>query len=463
MQNDSHRLNTLLPPKKYTYMICIRKQNINVSKQYQNNRSKSKFRQGKTCDNEEQQKNVRYQRDSTVTLSHNNTISCKLPDNCKVHCLVDSGCSFSIISKNTIRCSTYLSQITPTEVNPVKITIADGSSIRIDKSFTFDLCLGSTQISMTAYIVETIDLFSLLIGVNTLREIEGVIDIKGRCLKFRKPKNKNFKTMYTTTLEPYQTKHVRIFGKMPPNMKNAECTLKSTKFSNKFVPSLSLHKLNKGQTTLIMRNPSNKRIKIHKNACVATIDLSCTLGNVDKIAHLENGSKHTIMFAHEVVTDTPDMSDFDIFDNVHLLNPKDVVTLRDLTIDDELERYCHFVTDMTQGRHTVSKTMLSHCDDCKTRVKVGKSSPSCKHHAYKESKQERHELAHRKRKLYPFLEKNDPRLFLYDEEILFNDINLNSETFCLPHELKPVLRNIILKNKEAFSLHGETGNADHTV
>ena len=301
--------------------------------------------------------------------------------------------------------------------------------------------------------------------MNTLREIESVIDIKGRCLKFRKPKNKNFKTMYATTLEPYQTKHVHIFGKMPPYMKNAECTLKSTKFSNKFVPSLSLHKLNKGQTTLIMRNPSNKRIKIHKNACVATIDLSCTLGNVDKIAHLENGSKHTIMFAHEVVTDTPDMSDFDIFDNVHLLNPKDVVTLRDLTIDDELERYCHFVTDMTQGRHTVSNThtMLSHCDDCKTRVKVGKSSPSCKHHAYKESKQERHELAHRKRKLYPFLEKNDPRLFLYDEEILFNDINLNSETSCLPHELKPVLRDIILKNKEAFSLHGETGNADHTV
>lgn len=398
-----------------------------------------------------------------VTLSRNNTLNCKLPDKGCLLALIDSGCSHSIISRQTIMHSRYLSSLTPQRISPVKITIADGNSLRINELLNFEITIGDIQIPMSAYIVETIGLFNLLIGVNTLTEMEGVLDIKARCLKFRKPKNKNFKTMYATTLEPYQTKNVRIFGKMPTHLKNAECMLKTTKFSSKFSPNLSLHKLTKGQTTLVMRNPSNKRIKLHKNACVATLDMSCNLANYDRIDHCEKRSQHTILFAQELLTDSSQQSEFDMFEDVHLLNPKDMVTLRDLTVSDTIEQYCYSAFVRQQDKQTDIHTMLSNCADCRSRIQNGKSLPACKHHAYKEGKQDRHELAKRKRKLYPFLDSDDPKLFLYDEEILFKEIPLNSDTTCLPLELRELLRGILMTNKEAFSLHGETGNADHTV
>ena len=401
----------------------------------------------------------------SVTLSGNNTINCKLPCHSSLYSLIDTGASVSIISRGAIVKSNYLRDIEIQRVEPITVTIANGTNIPINEMITFEIMIGSVNIQISAYIVETLGLFHMLIGSNTLADIEGVIDIKNRCLTFRSPRNTNFKTMYATTLDPYQTKYIKVFGKLPPHLKNAECMLKTTKFSANLAPALSLHRLHKGQTTLIMRNPTNKRIKIHKNACVASIDFSGSLMHFDKITHFENSDKHTIMFASEINPSTNERSELDILGDIHVLPAKDVVTLREIQDKNIVQQFCTTVPNTEQQRYTVSsdRTILSKCSDCCSRICKGKSLPACTAHVYKDSNIERKELANRKREMYPFLEKDDPKLYKYDEEILFEELPLNSENSTLPPDLKELLRKLILNNKEAFSLHGETGNADYTV
>ncbi len=57
---------------------------------------------------------------------------------------------------------------------------------------------------------------------------------------------------------------------------------------------------------------------------------------------------------------------------------------------------------------------------------------------------------------YPFLEVNDERLSMTDSQIIDKDINLSKSV--VSQEDKDRLKNILLTDKQALSLHGEVGN-----
>ena len=68
-----------------------------------------------------------------------------------------------------------------------------------------------------------------------------------------------------------------------------------------------------------------------------------------------------------------------------------------------------------------------------------------------------------KLRLYPFLDEDDPRLDRTDEEILREQVNLDSSECILDNREKDQLRQILLNNKSVFSLHGEIGNCPYEV
>ena len=71
---------------------------------------------------------------------------------------------------------------------------------------------------------------------------------------------------------------------------------------------------------------------------------------------------------------------------------------------------------------------------------------------------DRRQLAEWKKEKYPYLEANDPRLYLTDAEIIEKDIRL--DTARLSEKGKKRLMSIIHDNAEAFSLHSDVGSCD---
>ena len=71
---------------------------------------------------------------------------------------------------------------------------------------------------------------------------------------------------------------------------------------------------------------------------------------------------------------------------------------------------------------------------------------------------DRQEICRRKLELYPFLDADDPRLTMTDEEILDRDITLTNSR--LSSKGKAELRQILSKHKEAFALHSEVGTCN---
>ena len=72
-------------------------------------------------------------------------------------------------------------------------------------------------------------------------------------------------------------------------------------------------------------------------------------------------------------------------------------------------------------------------------------------------------LCKHKIKKYKHLDSDDPRLCMTDEEIIDAQIDLKpGETLLSPDQIKE-FREMLYKNKEAFSLHDEIGKTDHVI
>ena len=74
----------------------------------------------------------------------------------------------------------------------------------------------------------------------------------------------------------------------------------------------------------------------------------------------------------------------------------------------------------------------------------------------------RERLVKRNLKKYPFLQQDDPKVSMTDQEILDSEIDLDTDCVLNPAQ-KNRLKALLLKHKRSFSLHGEVGNSQYVV
>lgn len=79
-----------------------------------------------------------------------------------------------------------------------------------------------------------------------------------------------------------------------------------------------------------------------------------------------------------------------------------------------------------------------------------------------QSDTDRDKLAHEKYKKYPFLDRDDHRLRMTDEEVLDEQVDLLTDCV-LSHDERHEFRQILRNNKQAFSLHDEIGDCEYEV
>ena len=186
-----------------------------------------------------------------------------LPSNGKLTVLVDSGATTSIISETTVKQSAYLSSLPVKGVPRRQIKIADGSDIVTDKEITLQAIVQGHEISISAYIVPTMGLIPSLLGNNDLEKLRAVLDFRNHTVRFQKPRSSAMRATRNIILQPGQSKHVSLTGRMPVALKSGDAVLNSTQLGRKLAPGAMLVTVSKGSCTIPVKNLSKKTVTIH--------------------------------------------------------------------------------------------------------------------------------------------------------------------------------------------------------
>ena len=165
-----------------------------------------------------------------------------------------------------------------------------------------------------------------------------------------------------------------------------------------------------GYANLLLTNTSNKPVNLCKDKLFAVIDLRYLTQMYSQLLATDTTDKNTTLYYNSMST----------------------------------ERQTDSATKMQD-----SATKMRHTDIAKSDS-VSKSSTIS-----------RDDLFKLKREKYPFLEENDPRLKMYDTEIIDRDI-IFAHTPLNVDQQKQV-KQLLLKYSNALSLHSEVGNTNLTI
>ena len=229
-----------------------------------------------------------------ITLDKNNMIKAKLTNRESIIALVDSGASHSLICAKTVASSQFLSKLPKRETEPLKFQVGNGQHIWTSYAIEIPLVLGNHKFIIDARACSYLGGISLILGTDSLVDIDAKMDFKSRQLRFKNT-SINVHSVHDTKLLPNQSKLVSITGKLPHFLRNNQAMLRLTKFGSQFTATNSLVKFHSGKASIVLYNPFNRAINLHKNKPIASIrfqDLANTFHPFNCNSHLQPDQAH---------------------------------------------------------------------------------------------------------------------------------------------------------------------------
>ena len=335
-----------------------------------------------------------------IDLNYDNKVIAKLPNDESVITLIDSGASHTLACATFVSNSKFLSNLPKYAIEPVRFIVGNGEYITSEFAIDIPLIIQGHKLIVTARMVSNLGGISLVLGDQSLAEIDSVLFFKSHRLAFKR-KSIIIKSSANMVIAPNQSRVIKVTGKLPHVLKNASGLLKSTRFLSQFCPDQMLVTFKDYLANILVSNTSGREITIWENQPIATLNLRSLLNWYDPISSFSRSDDQTI-FHFEKAKDG---------ENQSMANQ---------------EKY-----------FSVQRQ--------KDTVVAGS----------------RQDLFEKKRKLFPFLESDDPRLKMtnaeiVDRDIMFDDCVLN------PEEQKEV-KKMLLKYQDALSLHSEVGQTNLTV
>ncbi len=335
----------------------------------------------------------------SIQLSKTNMINGFLPNKKKVLVLVDSGCSKTLVSMSTIQNSDYLSKLQLKSVAQVTVEIANGDYMVIRKTITFNITIQDQVFEITGLVVPSLGSVDVLWGINELQKANECLDFSTNIFRF-KCKTILLKTTVDVIVLPKQSKEIELIGKLPACMRNGDVIVRSNKLLSKIAPSIMLTRLHKCRIKIKVSNQGTNSVKIFKCKPLGTLDLELSTQHITPVTHIERTPTDTILYANR--------SDMKV-EYVHDTN-------RDW--------------DREKAFRATDNSKVSHIS-----------------------------LYYEKREIYPFLEPNDVRLRMKDNEIIDRDIDMSTSVLSETEKLR--FKQILVKEKQTLSLHGESGDCPH--
>jgi uncharacterized short protein YbdD (DUF466 family) len=186
--------------------------------------------------------------------------------------LFDSGASKTIVSGNYVKSCTYLSSRQQTVIEPVKFRLGNGQFLVAKSMIKFEVNIQEHKFTISAVIVDTLVGVDLILGTNTLADLNGSLDFKDN--RFRiKSKKVTFAPVKKVVIQPGETKQVTLQGKTPPYVRNTNVVINANRHLSKYSPDAMLVTIHKGRTQIVVTNTGDKPVYLTKGRPIASLDL----------------------------------------------------------------------------------------------------------------------------------------------------------------------------------------------
>lgn len=215
-----------------------------------------------------------------IQLSEGNMVNATLPNKMKVLTLCDSGATRSCISRGVVSNSSYLMSRPISPIKPIKFQVGNGSHMMANSKISFEICMQGKSFKVEAVIVDHLGCMDLILGNNTLKELKSTLDFETNKLNL-KSKSIFVKPAQNITLQPGQTKTLRVNSKLPESLKNAELFMQSSKFLASYSPMYMCVKMKRNNASIMVCNNTAKQVKISKQKPIGSILLKEIFNNME--------------------------------------------------------------------------------------------------------------------------------------------------------------------------------------
>ena len=345
----------------------------------------------------------------------------------KVTTLIDTGCSKPILNKKFYDKHPYLHEMPHYSIQSIGVVVADDGVIKVTEAIQFMIKFHGHVFEFIAYLADMSDTFDFVIGQKSMYELEATVDYNNLAFTFLK------RSLPIYAKEDYiiksgKTKDIVLelkdipfevhgYKNFPKDGVATVAKLKSAKDSQ-MVQTLILHLGEDGKTTVQLSNHSNENWKIQEGDMIGCLDMRSS-----GYFHVSRETLQQIL-----------QSSFK--DNCSFLSERETEEYFDLYHKDHQEVMNYVSTQMNQrlkqqqgNTELVDRNVTD--EDNQELSKVKGKDP------------------------YPWLDKEDPRRKMTDQEILEKYIDL-SDSDLDPAE-KRSLYKVLVKYKDAFSLRDEIG------
>ena len=207
-----------------------------------------------------------------IQLSTRNFTKGHLPNGRNIFILFDSGASKTIISGSYIRSCSYLSSRQQTAIEPVRFRLGNGQCIVANSVINFEVNIQGHKFKLSAVVVDNLVGVDLILGTNTLADLNGSLDFKDNRFKI-KPKKVTFAPVNKVVLQPGETKQITLQGKTPSYVRNSNVVLNANRHLSKYCPDAMLVSIHKGRTQIVVTNTGDKPAYLIKGRPIASLDL----------------------------------------------------------------------------------------------------------------------------------------------------------------------------------------------
>ena len=333
-----------------------------------------------------------------------NIKSSRMQEGTSVKTLADSGASKSMLNRNFYLKNKFLHQYPIYQIRPRYIKVANDEVLTVNECIHMLVQFGEHVFEMITYLTDMLKDYDMIIGQKTMYELEGGPNFGSLTFDFMM-RSVDLKSKRRVVIEPGDQKQIYLqLEDCPEDLTDApEVIVKIKSVESGQLPQTLQCKMKNKQIVITAHNHTDRKWIFQKEELMGCVDMR-SLGYF----HIPRQALQTAM----------------------------IDKCRFMSDDETVEYFNHLVEDTRELNREIN-----------TRIK----------HRMKEKNDEKDTniVINKEQDPYPWLEPDDPRRKMTDEEILRKFVTLE-EAHITPKQ-KEEFYKMALRYKEAFSLRDEIG------
>jgi uncharacterized protein YerC len=196
-----------------------------------------------------------------------------LEDKTEIAAMLDSGSTYSLISRETVNKSEILRKSKTKKIDVAKrLKIGDGAIMITDETINVDIYIQGTKVNITCYILEDKGAYQLIIGLETLADLGCSIDFSRGLLKIERS-TIGVRGTKKIKLMPGIATAVKITARLPHQLRQLDHIMELSKKYSELGTQMCIVNFNTNDAHIILTNPTNKPMFIGTTSILGCLKL----------------------------------------------------------------------------------------------------------------------------------------------------------------------------------------------